>query len=371
MKCNFIDTQNKSNLKITFFNNYFYFYRMIKIRIGLLCLLMGTSYSVFSQQRPHYTQYIMNNFILNPAVAGIENYWDMKASNRMQWVGLQDAPVTTYVTIHGPFEKTAYGRETPTTFHAYGDNPRGTSYWDEYTKTDSHLGFGASFISDKTGPLTTNSASVALAYHFGISPKTSLSIGLGLGFNQLTLDVNKLNFAVPYDPVVYSSINNSLINRIKPDASAGIWLYSSNYFLGISAQGILSQKISFSDSLTTTQEGKLEPHLFASAGVRLFLSEDWNFLPSLTLRKVNAMPLGIDINGKFQYKDLFWFGASFRHQDGFAGMVGMNLSNSINLGYSYDVTTSQLNTVSKGTHELLIGFLIGNRYGDWCPRNLW
>lgn len=37
-----------------------------------------------AQQRPYYTQYIMNNYIINPAVAGIENYWDVKASHRLQ-----------------------------------------------------------------------------------------------------------------------------------------------------------------------------------------------------------------------------------------------------------------------------------------------
>jgi len=344
---------------------------MNRIRSGIFSLLMMFSLCVFSQQRPHYTQYIMNNFIINPAVAGIENYWDMKASHRIQWVGLQDAPVTTYVTIHGPFSKSPYGRETPTTFHADGENPRGSAYWDEYTKAEPHLGFGATFINDKTGPLTTNSASASLAYHFGISPKTSLSIGLSFGFNQLRLDADKLNFATPNDPAVYSEISNNLINRMKPDVSAGLWLYSRDYFVGIAAQGLLGQKLSFSDTLQVTQAGKLVPHIFAQAGVRMFLSEDWNFLPSITLRSVNPLPLGVDINAKFQYKDLFWFGGGYRYQDGFAGMVGMNISNTLNIGYSYDVTTSQLNTVSKGTHELLVGFLIGNKYGDWCPRNLW
>ena len=61
--------------------------------------------AVSAQQRPYYTQYIMNNYIINPAVAGIENYWDVKASHRMQWVGLQDAPVTTYLTMHGPLKQ--------------------------------------------------------------------------------------------------------------------------------------------------------------------------------------------------------------------------------------------------------------------------
>ena len=61
---------------------------------GFLVLVgLGLALMTSAQQRPYYTQYIMNNFMINPAVAGIENYWDVKASHRMQWVGLQDAPV--------------------------------------------------------------------------------------------------------------------------------------------------------------------------------------------------------------------------------------------------------------------------------------
>ncbi len=344
---------------------------MNKVRVGFLSLFLSVSLLSFSQQRPHYTQYILNNFIINPALAGIENYWDMKASHRVQWVGLQDAPVTTYVTLHGPVRKSDYGRETVNTVGANGDNPRGSAYWDEYTKAEPHLGFGATFVNDRTGPLTSNMASASLAYHFGISPRTSLSIGLSFGFNQMTLNADKLSFATPNDPAVYSEISNNLINRFKPDVSAGIWLYSSDYFMGIAAQQILGQKLTFSDTLQATEPGKLVPHIFATAGIRMFLSEDWNFIPSVTLRSVNPLPTGIDINAKFQYKDLFWFGGNYRYQDGFAGMLGMNISNTINIGYAYDVTTSQLNTVSKGTHEILVGFLIGNRYGDLCPRSLW
>lgn len=349
---------------------------MNRIRVGILSLVIFCSLSVFSQQRPHFSQYILNNFIINPAVAGIENYWDVKASHRLQWVGLKDAPVTTYVTIHGPFKKSDYGRETPTTVHSDVDNPRGTAYWDEYTKAEPHLGFGATFVSDKTGPLTTNNASASLAYHFGISPKTSLSIGLSFGFNNLTIDREKVNFGeYKDDPVLYSDISNNLYNKFNPDAAAGIWLYSSDFFLGLSAQQILGSSIDFynpdSAALRKSGPGILVPHLFATAGYRMFLSEDWNVLPSATLRSVKSLPLGIDANVKFQYKDLFWFGAGYRYQDGFSGMLGMNLNNSINIGYSYDITTSQLNTVSRGTHELVIGFLLGNRWGDWCPRNLW
>ncbi|MDP9231123.1 MAG: type IX secretion system membrane protein PorP/SprF [Bacteroidota bacterium] len=41
------------------------------------------------------------------------------------------------------------------------------------------------------------------------------------------------------------------------------------------------------------------------------------------------------------------------------------------MGYAYDFTTSNLQTVSRGTHEIVIGFLLGNHYSSACPRCNW
>ncbi len=338
--------------------------RKFMIGIGLFISAIATA-----QQRPYYTQYIMNNYIINPAVAGIENYWDVKASHRLQWVGLQDAPVTTYFTIHGPLTKSAYDRESATSFHASGDNPRGQAYWRDYTSVDPHAGVGFTMINDKTGPLNRFAAYGTYAYHMGISPTTSLSGGVSVGFTNMSLDASKLNFGgTTVDPAVAGS---GVINRIKPDISAGLWLYSKDYFIGLAAQQIVPEQLAFSDNTVYLQNGKLLPHIFLSAGYRMQLSDDISFLPSALVRYISPLPLGLDVNAKFQYQDLIWAGASYRYQDGFAAMVGLNINHNINIGYSYDVQTSTLNTVSKGTHEILIGFLLGNKWGDWCPRNLW
>ena len=334
------------------------------VLIGLLACLQVTA-----QQRPYYTQYIMNNYIINPAVAGIENYWDVKASHRLQWVGLQDAPVTTYLTIQGPLHKSDYDRETATSFHAAGENPRGEAYWRDYVTPDPHAGLGFTMINDRTGPLNRFAAYGTYAYHQPLNTTTSLSGGISVGFTNMSLDASKLNFGgTTVDPAVASS---GVINRIKPDISAGLWLYSKNYFLGLAAQQIVPQNIAFSDNTVYLENGKLLPHIFISAGYRMQLSDDISFLPSALIRYISPLPLGFDVNAKFQYQDIIWAGASYRYQDGFAAMVGLNINQTINIGYSYDVQTSTLNTVSKGTHEIMIGFLLGNRYSDWCPRHLW
>ena len=326
------------------------------------------SIASFTQQLPHYTQYVLNNFIINPAVAGIENYTDVKVSHRHQWVGIDGAPVTTYLTIHGPLKKSDYERETATGFHASGENPRGKAYWQDYEKAEPHAGIGLTMLNDRAGPLNRFAAYGTISYHIGLSARTSLSGGISAGIQNTTLNAGKLFFDVPVDPAVAGS---GYLNRLAPDMNAGLWLYSADYFAGISAQNIIPSKLKFADNAVKLAGGKQIPHLFLTAGYRLFVSNDINFLPSMLIKYVNGTPISFDVNTKFQYQDLLWVGASIRYKDSWAAMAGLNISNTINVGYSYDITTSQLNAVSRGSHEIVIGFLLGNRYGDWCPRNLW
>jgi type IX secretion system PorP/SprF family membrane protein len=322
---------------------------------------------VNAQQRPHYTQYILNQYIINPALTGIENYTDIKVSHRHQWAGIDGAPVTTYLTAHTPLGKKDY-RTTATSFAVPGENPRGERYWEDYTSAEPHHGIGLQIINDRTGPLNQFSAYATYAYHIGISPRTSLAAGFGAGFSRISLQTEKLQFAVAVDPAVYSS---GVINQFKPDFSAGLYLYSADYFVGLSAQQLIPQKIDFSDNTVKQNGGRLVPHVFATAGYRFLLNEDFNVIPSVMVKKIDPMPLQVDINTKLQYHDFLWLGASYRVKYGFAAMVGMNLSNTVQVGYSYDYTTTTLNNYSHGTHELLIGFTIGNKYDDGCPRNVW
>ncbi|WP_430897268.1 MULTISPECIES: PorP/SprF family type IX secretion system membrane protein [unclassified Paraflavitalea] len=321
-----------------------------------------------AQQKPHYTQYVMNQYILNPALSGIENYTDIKLSHRHQWVGLQDAPITTYFTIHTPIGKSDF-RTSATSMRVPGENPRGKAYWEQYTAAEPHHGVGMQIINDRTGPLSRFAAYATYSYHLGISARTSLAAGFGAGITNNSLNTSKLDFIyVPVDPAVY---NNGIINKIKPDFMAGLYLYSADYFVGLSAQQIIPSKIAFSDYQVKTTDGKFVPHLFATAGYRLLINDDLNLIPSLMVKYISPLPTQVDVNLKLQYQDVMWVGASYRNGEGFAGMMGINISNTLSLGYSYDYTTSKLNTVSKGTHELLIGFTLGNKYGDWCPKNVW
>ncbi|RYY53778.1 MAG: type IX secretion system membrane protein PorP/SprF [Chitinophagaceae bacterium] len=334
------------------------------LSLGMMMLLSAV---VFAQQKPHYTQYILNQYIVNPALTGIENYVDIKASHRLQWVGIQDAPVTTYLTIQGPIGKSDY-KTQPTSFSVPGENPRGKSYWEEYSASKPHHGIGLQVINDRTGPLNNFSAFGTYAYHVGLSPKTNLAAGIGLGISNISINGDKLQFSTPVDPAVYSS---GLVNNLRFDMNAGLYLYSPDYFIGISAQQLVPSKIDFSNNIVKVTEGKHVPHFFATAGYRFLVGEDFNLIPSVMVKYVQPAPVQVEMNAKLQYRDLIWVGAGYRHNDGVAAMIGLNVSNTFNVGYAYDYTTSKLNNYTKGTHEIVVGFTIGNKFGDSCPRNVW
>ena len=89
----------------------------------------------------------------------------------------------------------------------------------------------------------------------------------------------------------------------------------------------------------------------------------------MTAKYINPVPFNIDINLKIMYRDILWLGQLGRPTV-LLQMAGVNISSSFNIGYAL-ITQLELNNVSNGTHEIVVGFLLGNRYGDWCPRNVW
>lgn len=318
-----------------------------------------------AQQKPQYTQYVFNNYLLNPAVAGIENYTDVKAGYRSQWTGLQGAPVTSYLTINAPLGSD-FLQGDATAFPANGgENPSSRLYTQNYMAAEPHHGIGMMLVSDQTGPITQTNIDASYAYHLGLTGRLNLAVGVSAGVSHISLNTSMLTLENPLDPAI-SNGNNS---QWKPDLSVGTWLYSSNYYFGASIQQLLPQNLYFSSNNSYNQS-KTVPQYFITGGVKLFLTEEITLLPSFLIKVIAPTPITYDINAKFSFADKFWVGGSYRRNDSFGALAGVNVSSFINIGYSYDITTSALNTVSNGTHEIVIGILLNNRYKVTCPQHL-
>ncbi|MEC3880578.1 PorP/SprF family type IX secretion system membrane protein [Parapedobacter sp. 10938] len=311
---------------------------MINYGKVLLLFLAGLPTAAVGQQQPHYTMYMANNFVLNPAVAGLEDYTDLKLSARSQWTGIADAPKTLYATLNMPLRRSD-GRKR-------------------------NVGIGGKVLVDQTGPILLSTAELNGAYHLPLNEAYRLSFGLGLGVNYRRIDFSKVQLEDPNDPI-YGTDD---FRQATPAASAGLWLYTNDMYVGVSAQNLLGDGLASSSVDVLTMP--MERHYFATAGYR-FRFGDFYLTPSLMLKFAEPAPIAYDVNLKGQVSDAFWAGLSWRHRDGVAAMAGFFVSSTLNVAYAYDFINSDLRRHSLGSHEIILGINLNNQKGPKCPTIAW
>lgn len=339
--------------------------RYFKFLFTLLTLMVGVAVMSNAQQRPQYTQYVFNNYLLNPALSGTENYTDIKVGHRLQWSGLKDAPRTSFVSAHWSFGD-KYLWQNPLSLPEKGDDPMSKNYMQNYTSSPAHHGMGVMAVSDRAGPLSRIDAGVSYAYHLQLSGTSNLAVGTYVGLSRISLDVDALQLETDADP----ALANVIESQFKPDASIGIWLYGARLFAGASIQQIIPQTLAFTKNSNYTQ-GKSVPHFFVTAGYKLFLDEDVSLIPSFMAKGVSGLPISVDLNAKVSFKDKIWIGGSYRKSDSFSAMVGFNFKQFANLTYAYDLTTSEIRTVSNGTHEIVLGIQLNSVYQVFSGGRTW
>ncbi len=296
--------------------------RTLQLLIPLLPL------AVMAQQLPQHTMYISNNFVLNPAAAGVEDYTDVKFSARAQWIGIEDAPRTLYASIHAPFN--------------------------EDINTGRRQGVGGLLVADKAGVTEWVSGLATYAYHLPFTREVKLSMGMGGGFLFRRWDLSGITLRDPLDPQL--AVNED--PTIAPVLHAGVWLYSDDFFCGMSSQNLLA----FSNGFNR--------HFFATAGYRFAMGE-WYATPSVMLRYVRPAPLSFDVNMKMQYADICWLGLSYRKEMGMAAMAGFFISPSLNVSYAYDFKNANVQHLPGNSHEFVLGLRFNNLKRYRSPRVAW
>ncbi|MCC9138454.1 type IX secretion system membrane protein PorP/SprF [Pontibacter silvestris] len=320
--------------------------------------------AVMAQQRPQYTQYPLNNYIINPAVGGIEDYADLRMGYRAQWVGIEGAPRSFYASVHAPIGKYNVARATG----KESLNRYGFSSIDKYKKAKPHHGVGAMAQVDKAGLLQTSTLNLSYAYHLPLNKYLMLSSGIYGGFTQFKANTEEAIAFDPNDPYLAGNIMNSS----NLDLGVGFWLYSPDFYIGVSGAQLAGKNRDFIQNEETVEPyNRQQPHLYTTAGLRLQLTRDLSFTPSVMVKATQSASPSIDVNTKVTYNQQLWGGVSYRHKDAVAVMAGININYLLDVGYTYDVTTSGLNKATRGSHEVVVGIKLGNKDKVICPQWLW
>lgn len=293
----------------------------MKRNIVILLLVAVTIASLNAQQLPQYSNYMINDYVMNPAIGGKNPYFEAKSNNRYQWVGITDAPRTYILSVDGP------------------------------TKSGK-VGLGGLLFTDIVGPTRRTGFYLSYAYHLKITEKIKVSMGLSGGLLQFSVDGSKITLRDPGD----DAISNGLQSVLLPDFGAGIYAYSTDHrwYAGISVPQVMQNKIKFFDYSSSTLS-KLATHFYATAGYKFSLNDDFKIEPSTCIKYVTPAPLQFDLGLRAIYKEKIWIGGAFRYLDAISAMIGYVMQENITFAYSYDFSTSNIRKYSTGTHELMIG----------------
>ncbi len=273
----------------------------------------------YAQQLPQYTQYMLNEMAINPAVAGKDEFADARSNNRYQWSGITDAPRTYMLTVNGPIKA-------------------------------KNMGLGMHLYTDIVGPTRRTGLSFAYAYHIKTGEETHVSLGLSAGIQQWGIDGDKLILRDAGDENLLTKYQTSYV----PDFGAGIYFHKTKrFYIGLAAPQLYQSPINLYPSVT--EKGKLVTHFNLNGAYTFDLNDDFKLEPSFLVKYAIPAPPKIDVGVRAIYKEMVWLGGAYRHNDAFTALVGYMFNNYLIVGYSYDFTTTAIRKYSTGTHELMLG----------------
>ena len=296
---------------------------MKKLYLSAFLVLLGFT-DMSAQQDPHYTQYMYNMNVINPAYAGSKENLAFGLLYRAQWVDVEGAPKTGTFSGHSPVGK--------------------------------NVGLGLSAIVDEIGPVKETNVYADFSYTLNLGGEHRLALGLKAGatFHDVGLYSEIGNGFVPSpdDPAFSENVNNTYFN-----VGAGFFYYTQKYYLALSVPNMLkSTHLDVTQSGTSYEFGSETSHYFLTGGYVFQLSENTKMKPSFMVKSSFDVSPSIDGSLNFLFFERFEIGATYRLDDSFGGMVNYAITPNLRIGYAYDHIVSDLDVTTPSSHEIMLLF---------------
>ncbi len=331
---------------------------MQRLFITIIALILISSGRLYAQD-PQFSQFYAAPLYLNPSLAGSTELTRVGLNYRNQWPAI-NANFVTY-----------------------------SAYIDHYF-IDYNSGVGLLVTTDREGLAGLNNTSIALQYSYQVrlSSQWSLRAGLEGSYVWRSLDFGRLVFG---DQLDFTGIVNgqtaenfnSDFNVRFFDFAAGAMIYNGNFWFGFAAHHLLTPNqslISSADPLPRKFSGHAgyKIPLKTAAKSNPWGTREVSITPTF-LYKMQGDFSQFDIGAYLTYEPLV-FGASYRgipinsvdgimNNESLIFLVGFT-ANGLNIGYSYDVTISNLGFRSGGAHELSLSYAFFSGDPRKPPKNV-
>lgn len=296
-----------------------------------IILLLCCIFTLYAQKEPQYTQYMYNIGSFNPAYVGTVERPDAALLYRAQWIDVPGAPRTL-----------RFGGNLPL--------------------NNEKMGLGLNLINEELGPLSQTYIDISYSYQIPVGQDTYLSFGLSGGGSILNLDYTKGDFQEAGDVI----IGNQNQNNFYPIIGAGTFLYSDDWYVGLSAPNFLTNGI-YNDEVATIVEDKTQLNFIA--GYVFQLSRNTQFKPALLFNYLSGSPINVNVSANFMFLEKFTAGVAYRVDNAVSALAGFQVTRNVFLGYSYDYNTNGLGQYNAGSHEAIVKFYLGQGNLNQSGRN--
>lgn len=328
----------------------------------IIALTVITIIESKAQQLPVYSQYMMNAFLVNPAVAGHEGYTAINVTAREQWAGMQDAPGTYALSVQTRLLKNSYISRSASIRKRKRVMSR-----------SGRVGYGAYFFTDMAGAFNRTGAQGTYSYHIPFSA-SQLSFGVSVTGYQFGVNADKIKLLDEDDELIMNMEKSALI----PDANFGVYYSDERIYAGISAMQLFQSRLKLGPD-----EGpgfRMMRHYFLTAGYRFEINRDILMEPSFLFKTTEKFVSQVDVNVKMYFQENYWAGVSFRTGGSYsvieeslngkgssAVLMGGVRVDKIYFGYSFDYTFNAIGARTFGSHEIMAAV----KFGDNARRYKW
>lgn len=305
----------------------------------ILYLSFATALS--AQQAPQYSLFMLNPYAINPAYAGLENTLVVTGVYRQQWSGLKGAPVTQHINAHLPLYII-------------------------------RSGVGLKVENDAIGAHRTTQALLSYDYQMELGRSALLSIGASVGYMQYALDGDKLRapqgtYVEPGGVLSHADdyLPEGKVQAGTPVFEVGVYLQARALELGAAIQPVFAPVLQ-AGGAEAFQLQPIRQYLFSAAYV-IGAGENVKIKPAM-LVKSDARETQMELSTMIRWRENIFVGGSFRGftrtaKDAAVVLAGLKINEKTTLAYAFDIPLSPLNTVNRGSHELLLRYSLNQPIG--------
>ncbi len=298
-------------------------------------LLMGAADTAFGQQSIRHSNYLFNKLILNPGAAGSNDYKEIMAGYRKDWVGFDGAPETMFLSIDGAI-------------------------------LQRRIGLGLQVINEQLGAYRSTGVVGTVAGRVRLGYDNFLSVGISGGYFNNVMDGSQLTFADQREMAIPTS--NSQVNIF--DMRVGVYYKDKKNFGGISVFNILEPELNYTGDQRDVVS-QMSRAYYLMAGRQFWVTEVIDLIPSVLYKTTEAGNDQFDVNLRAMYDDFIGLGVSARSNGSIIALAEFFPVEYLRFGYAYDFTTNDLSIGSSGSHEIMVAYrIIQNKELTENPRYL-